>query len=518
MTSILENVRSQLSKVDFSKNEYSEGVVTFYSDGVVTATGLSGAAFSEIVRIYNYEDLKQYSLGLVFNLEKDQVGVICLDENQEIRVGSKIITTGEIFSTEVSDAMLGRVVDTLGRPIDGLGDIYHKESRQMLVDRKAHGVIERQSVSVPLQTGIAAIDALIPIGRGQRELIIGDRQTGKTTVAVDTVINQGRINQRIDSGEIEGRKVYSVYVSIGQKRSKLSQIVSKLKELDVLKYTVVVASTASENSAAQYLAPFVGSAVGEYFMEKGEDALAVYDDLSKHAKAYRQISLLVRRPPGREAYPGDIFYLHSRLLERSAQLSDELGGGSLTALPIIETLAGDVTTYIPTNVISITDGQIYLKSELFNAGIRPAIDAGNSVSRVGGAAQIKAMKKVAGTLRLQLAQFRSLQAFAQFGVEVDPSTQKRIDEGMRLTELLKQGISEGFSVEQQVVMIWAITKGFADDVPIEEITEWRDRYLEFMDDFHADLLSSIRAEKKLTDSIVEDLNKFTQSFKDSLNR
>ncbi len=513
MPSILDNVKEQLLKVDFSKIEYSEGSITYYADGVATASGLLGAGFSEIVKIYSYDE-SSYILGLVFNLDHHNTGIICLEENQDIKVGSRVVTTGEVYSIEVSGSLLGRVVDVLGNPVDGLGGVHHKDSRKMPVDRKAYGVIDRKSVTEPLQTGMIAIDGLIPIGRGQRELIIGDRQTGKTTVAIDTIINQGKINQKIDSGEKKGRKVYSVYVSIGQKRARLANIVTRLKELDVLKYTVVISASASENSAVQYLAPFAGSSVGEFFMEKGEDALVVYDDLSKHAKAYRQISLLTRRPPGREAYPGDIFYLHSRLLERAAQLSDEMGGGSLTALPVIETLAGDVTTYIPTNVISITDGQIYLKSELFNSGSKPAIDAGNSVSRVGGAAQVKAIKQVAGQLRLKLAQFRSLQAFAQFGVEVDATTQKRIDEGLRLTEILKQGISQGLPMEEQVVSVWAVTNGYTDEVKLSKMLEWRDYYLEFMRDFHFDLLQKIVSEKKVTDEIIAGLKEVTRQFMD----
>lgn len=510
--SLLEQIKIQLENVNTTPESYSEGIVNFLGDGIVTVSGLKGVGYSEIVKIYESENTDAFAYGLVFNLEQDQVGIIMLEENHNIKTGSRVVTTGEVFGIEVSDAFLGRNINILGNPIDGLGDIIHKKSKKQLVERKAYGVIDRQAVSIPLQSGIISVDGLIPVGRGQRELIIGDRQTGKTSLALEFIVNQGRINKQIESGEIEGKKVYSIYVAIGQKKSKVAQIAAKLKELGVLEYTVILTSSASDLASTQYIAPYVGTAIGEYFMERGEDALIIYDDLSKHAKAYRQISLLLRRPPGREAYPGDVFYLHSRLLERSARLSEEKGGGSLTSLPIIETQAGDISAYIPTNVISITDGQIYFKAELFNSGLKPAVDVGNSVSRVGGNAQVKAMKQVAGPLKLNLAQFRELQAFAQFGVEVDPTTQKKIDLGLRLTESLKQEQYAGLSVEEQVVTLWAVTKGYTDKVEVRDVVAWTKKYREFMNNFHSDILASITQEKKLTESIESDLKKATEDF------
>ena len=453
------NIKEKLASysADDGGFSYSVGSVTRFYDGIILADGLETAKLGEVVRVYY--DAENFSQGLVFSLEEDHVGIILLEDSKKVGVGNRVETTGKIFSITVSKAYLGRVIDIFGRPLDGKGQIKHTgEARDQLVERKAYGVIDRQSVREPLETGITIIDALIPIGRGQRELIIGDRQTGKTSLALEIIINQSKMNNAIDEEELNKKKVYCVYVSVGQKQSKVAQIYEKLKQNDALKYTVIVSSSASDPASTQYLAPFVGTAIGEYFMENGEDALVVYDDLSKQAKAYRQISLLLKRSPGREAYPGDIFYLHSRLLERGAKLSESLGGGSLTSIPIIETLAGDISAYIPTNVISITDGQIYLKSELFNAGYRPAIDIGNSVSRVGSSAQVKAMKKVAGNLKLTLAQFRELQTFVQFGVEVDRVTQEKIDSGLRLTEVLKQKLGELFSIEEQVILIWALTK------------------------------------------------------------
>lgn len=510
MSAVLEQIKQQLEQVNADAATYSEGIITRYGDGIATAEGLHGVGYSEIVKVYRDEE--HYTLGLVFNLEETQTGIILLEEDNDLKTGAKVISTGEIFNIEVSDAVLGRNINILGEPIDGLGKIVHKNSKKQLVEKKAYGVIDRKSVTVPLQTGIVAVDALIPVGRGQRELIIGDRQTGKTALALDIIINQGRINQRIDSGEITGKKVYSVYVAIGQKQSKIANLVAKLKELNVLQYCVIVTASASDTASAQYLAPYVGTAVGEFFMERGDDAVIIYDDLSKQAKAYRQISLLMRRPPGREAYPGDVFYLHSRLLERAARLNETLGGGSLTALPIIETQAGDVSAYIPTNVISITDGQIYLTAELFNAGIKPAVNVGISVSRVGGSAQIKAMKQVAGPLKLNLAQFRELQAFAQFGVEVDPSTQRKIDAGLRLTEVLKQNLYSGLPVEKQVALLWSVTKGYADGIAVEYVTDFGVKYLEFLADFYTDLLAKIRTEEKITDEIESELQEVTKDF------
>lgn len=512
MTNLLDQIKVKLENLDLETNTYSTGEITNIGDGIATASGLIGVGYSEIVKIYDGNNPENYSVGLVFNLEENQVGLILLEDNPNLRTGDKVISTGEVFSIEASDALLGRNINILGEPLDGLGFINHQNSKKQPVEKKAYGVIERQSVTVPVQTGVVAVDALIPIGRGQRELIIGDRQTGKTALALDIVVNQGRINKKIEAGEIQGKKVYSIYVAIGQKKAKVAQIMGKLKELGVLEYTVLLTSGASDPASTQYLAPYVGAAIGEFFMERGDDALIIYDDLSKHAKAYRQISLLLRRPPGREAYPGDVFYLHSRLLERAARLSEDLKGGSLTALPIIETQAGDVSAYIPTNVISITDGQIYLKAELFNAGLKPAVDVGLSVSRVGGNAQIKAMKQVAGPLKLNLAQFRELQAFAQFGVEVDPTTQKKIDAGFRLTEVLKQGQYSGIAVEKQVILLWGVTKGFADQISIENVSQWGQKYLEFIEEFHEDILSDLRKEKKVTEEIESKLKNITEEF------
>lgn len=508
----IDQIKKQLESVKFDQNSYSEGIVTYFSDGIATTNGLSGVGLGEIVKVYEAENSENYSPALIFNLEEEIVGLILLEENRGIKTGSKVISTGEIFNIESSEGFLGRIVNILGEPLDGHGSVNHINSVRQKVDKKAQGVIGRKPVEVPLQTGIVAVDGLIPIGRGQRELIIGDKQTGKTSLALDIIINQGKINKRIESGEIEGKKVYSIYTAIGQKKSKIAHLVETLKELDVLKYTVIVVASASEQAASQYLAPYVGTAIGEYFMERGDDALIIYDDLSKHAKAYRQISLLMRRPPGREAYPGDVFYLHSRLLERSARLDEENKGGSLTSLPIIETQAGDISAYIPTNVISITDGQIYLKSELFNQGIKPAVDVGNSVSRVGGSAQIKAMKQVAGTLKLKLAQFRELQAFAQFGIEMDASTQKKIDDGNRLTEVLKQGLHSTLLVEEQIALLWALTKGYADSIEIKQVNDWGNKFVEFVNDFHSEILKEIVKEKKLTEEIEVKLKEVTEQF------
>lgn len=516
MSVLLDQIKQQLENLNNDPAVYSEGIITSYGDGIAVAEGLKGAGYSEIVKIYN-NDETDYTLGLVLNLEAEKTGIILLHEDMDIRTGAKVITTGEVFNIEVSESLLGRNIDISGEAIDGLGAIVHKNSKKQEVEKKAYGVIQRQAVKVPLQTGVIAIDALIPVGRGQRELIIGDRQTGKTALALDIIINQGKINQKIDAGEVKGKKVYSIYVAIGQKLAKVAHLVAKLKELNVLQYTIIVTAGASDSATSQYLAPYVGTAIGEFFMERGDDALIVYDDLSKQARSYRQISLLMRRPPGREAYPGDVFYLHSRLLERSARLSEELGGGSLTSLPIIETQAGDVSAYIPTNVISITDGQIFLRSELFNSGIKPAVDVGISVSRVGGNAQVKSMKQVAGPLKLNLAQFRELQAFAQFGVEVDPSTQRKIDSGLRLTEVLKQNLYSGLPVEKQVALLWAVTKGYTDGISVDRITEFGNKYLDFLSDFSSEVLTKLRSEEKLTDETEELLKKITKDFVDDFS-
>lgn len=491
---------------------YSEGKIIKYYDGIIIADGLDTVGYFEIVKIYLNEN--EFIKGIAVDLREDEVGIIPLEDTTNLKIGLRVVTTSQKYTIPCSEAFLGRIIDILGNPIDGNGDIVHKDPKLQLVERKAHGVIERKSVNVPLLTGITAIDALVPIGRGQRELIIGDRQTGKTSLAIDIIINQAKINNKIENGEENGKKVYSIYVAVGQKRSKLVQIVNTLKKFDALKYTIIIAATASEPAQKQFLAPFVGTAIGEYFMENGNDALIVYDDLTKHAKAYRQISLLLRRPPGREAYPGDIFYLHSRLLERSARLSDELGGGSLTALPIIETQAGDVSAYIPTNVISITDGQIYLKSELFNSGQKPAVDVGLSVSRVGGSAQYKATKQVAGSLRITLAQFRELISFVQFGVEVDKVTQNRIDMGLKYTEALKQGLHELFSMPEQVVVLWAIKNGYANDIEKSQIQSWIRRLLEYINDHYQEqIINKINTEKSISDEIESNLHHALKNFR-----
>ena len=436
-----------------TKVETSEvGTVISIGDGIARAYGLDQAMAGELV------EFKSGVMGLVLNLEEDNVGIALFGEDTEVQEGDIVKRTGRIAEVPVGDDMKGRVVNALGQPIDGKGEIKSAETRPIEV--KAPGVVYRQSVSEPLQTGIKSIDAMIPIGRGQRELILGDRQIGKTAIAIDTIINQ------------KNEDVYCIYVAVGQKQSTVAQVVDKLKEHGAMEYTTIVAATASDPAPSQFIAPYAGCALGEYFRDTGRHALVIYDDLTKHAWAYRQLSLLLRRPPGREAYPGDVFYLHSRLLERAAKMRDEDGGGSLTALPIIETQAGDVSAYIPTNVISITDGQIYLESDLFYSGVRPAINVGLSVSRVGGSAQIKAMKNVAGTLRLELAQYREVEAFSQFASDLDKATQAQLARGSRLVEALKQGQYEPIPVEKQVLIIYAVTKGFVDDYPVESVGKY----------------------------------------------
>ncbi len=442
-------LRAEIENYDAAVNVSETGSVISVGDGIARVYGLENAMAGELV------DFGNDVVGLALNLEEDQVGVVLLGDAATIKEGDPVRRTGRIMSIPVGDAMIGRVVNALGHPIDGKGPIATTEFNAL--ERIAPGVIDRQPVKQPVQTGIKAIDAMIPIGRGQRELIIGDRQTGKTTVALDTIINQ------------KGGDLICIYVAIGQKRSTVAQVVKTLEEFGAMEYSVVVAATASDPAPMQYIAPYAGCAIGEYFRDNGRHALCVYDDLSKHAAAYREISLLLRRPPGREAFPGDVFYLHSRLLERAAKLSDEKGGGSLTALPFIETQAGDVSAYIPTNVISITDGQIYLESDLFNSNIRPAINVGLSVSRVGGSAQIKAMRSVAGSLRLDLAQYRELAAFAQFGSDLDKSSQAQLNRGRRLTEILKQGQFSPVPVEKQVLIIFAGVNGYLDDLQVEDL-------------------------------------------------
>ncbi len=463
------------------------GQVLSVGDGIARVYGLDNVEAGEMVEFPN--GVK----GMALNLEQDNVGVVIFGSDRQIKEGDTVKRTNSIVDVPVGKGLLGRVVDPLGNPIDGKGPIEATERRR--VDVKAPGIIPRKSVHEPMQTGIKAIDALIPIGRGQRELIIGDRQTGKTAVAIDTILNQKEINQSDD----ESAKLYCIYVAIGQKRSTVAQIVKTLEENGALEYTIVVAATASEPAPLQFLAPFAGCTMGEYFRDNGMHGLMVYDDLSKQAVAYRQMSLLLRRPPGREAYPGDVFYLHSRLLERAAKMNDDNGGGSLTALPIIETQANDVSAYIPTNVISITDGQIFLETDLFNQGIRPALNVGLSVSRVGSAAQVKAMKQVAGPVKGELAQYREMAAFAQFGSDLDAATQQLLHRGERLTELLKQGQFSPLSVEEQVASIYSGVKGYLDKIPARDVGRFEEGLLRNLHDSHPDILLSIRDEKKLSD-------------------
>ena len=470
---IKEQIKQYSTKLETS----DIGTVIQVADGIARIHGLDEAMQGELL------EFPGEVYGMVLNLEEDNVGAVLLGDQKNISEGDVVKTTGRVVEVPVGDAMTGRVVNSLGQPIDGKGPIETEKYRP--IERVASGVISRKSVDTPLQTGIKAIDAMVPIGRGQRELIIGDRQTGKTAIAVDTIINQ------------KGQGVHCIYVAIGQKSSTVANIVKTFEEYGAMDYTTVVASTASELAPLQYIAPYAGCAIGEEWMENGEDVLVIYDDLSKHATAYRTLSLLLRRPPGREAYPGDVFYLHSRLLERAAKLSDELGGGSLTALPLIETQAGDVSAYIPTNVISITDGQIYLETEMFNAGFRPAINAGLSVSRVGGAAQIKAMKKIAGPIRTDLAQYRELAAFAQFGSELDDDTKERLAQGERIKEVLKQPQYQPLPVEQQVVIIYAATRKYLLEIKVDDILAFQKEMFELIDTKYPDVFRSIRETKEL---------------------
>ena len=535
---IAEELKRQILEFEPTVRMVDVGTVTYVGDGIARISGLTNAMASELVE---FED---GTLGIVFNLEEDSVGVIIMGEYTGIEEGQLVRSTGRIASVPVGDALIGRVVNAVGQPIDGKGPIETNKYRP--VERIAPGVVYREPVNTPVQTGIIAIDSMIPIGRGQRELIIGDRQTGKTAIAVDTIINQ------------KGKDLICIYVAIGQKRAQVAQVVATLEKYGAMEYTVVVAATASEPAALQYLAPYAGCAIGEEFMEQGKDALIIYDDLSKHAWAYRQVSLLLRRPPGREAYPGDVFYLHSRLLERAAKLADEFvivkedeeprrpgvngrvyrghieleeaeedlkklgpgyaikklpdSGGSLTALPIIETQLGDVSAYIPTNVISITDGQIYLEPELFYAGFRPALNVGISVSRVGGAAQRPVMKQVAGRLRLELAQYRELAAFAQFGSDLDPATQRQLDRGRRAMEILKQPQYSPLPLAHQVMLIYAVTNGFLDGIAVERIGEWKEQFLRWVDATHPDLVRIIATGEKMKDDTIESLRAALEEF------
>ena len=496
-------LRKQLSGFEKEVDVYDVGTVLQVGDGIARVYGLTKVMASELVEFPNGV------FGMVLNLEEDNVGCILFGESTLIKEGDIVKRTGHLASMPVGEETLGRVINPLGQPLDGHGQI--KPEKRMPIERKALGVIFRQPVKEPLQTGIKAIDAMIPIGRGQRELIIGDRQTGKTAIAIDTIVNQ-RYTHTEKAKKDGVAPMHCIYVAIGQKGSTVAQVVSKLEEYGAMEYTTVITANASDPSPMQYIAPYAGATLGEYFRDSGRHAVVIYDDLSKHAQAYRQVSLLLRRPPGREAFPGDIFYLHSRLLERASKLSDELGGGSLTALPIIETQAGDVSAYIPTNVISITDGQIYLESSLFNAGIRPAINVGISVSRVGGNAQIKAMKRVAGRLRLDLAQYRELEAFARFGSDLDKSTQALLARGSRLVELLKQGQFVPMPVERQIVSIFVGTAGYLDGIPVRHVRQLEEGFLEMMERKHPDLLETIVQKKDLDDTLTAKLHVITKEF------
>jgi len=486
-------IRQQIEQFESQVEVYDTGIVLNVGDGIARIHGLDRVMAGELVEFSNQ------IFGMAFNLEEDNVGVIVLGDVSGIKEGDQVKRTGRIAQVPVGEALLGRVVNALGQPIDGRGDIAASGYRP--IESMAPGVIDRRSVHEPLQTGIKAIDSMIPIGRGQRELIIGDRQTGKTAIAVDTIINQ------------KGKGVKCIYVAIGQKQSTVAQVVETLRKYDAMDYTIVVAASASDPAPMLFLAPYAGCAMGEYFMYDGGHALIIYDDLTKQAAAYREMSLLLRRPPGREAFPGDVFYLHSRLLERAAKLSDKNGGGSLTALPFIETQAGDVSAYIPTNVISITDGQIFLESDLFFSGVRPAVNVGISVSRVGGSAQIKAMRKVAGTLRLDLAQFRELQAFAQFGSDLDKSTQASLTRGERMVEILKQEQYKPLAIERQVVSIWAAANGYLDDLEVSAVKQFEAEWLDFVASSYQQIYDNIVQSKELADATVQLLKEAIDKFK-----
>jgi F-type H+/Na+-transporting ATPase subunit alpha len=490
---INEIIRKQIENFDAGMTVSEVGTVIKVGDGIAQIHGLEKVMAGELL------DFPHSVSGLALNLEEDKVGCVLFGDFQKIKEGDEVKRTKRIMSVPVGDVMIGRVVDALGKAIDGKGDIVSDKYNP--VEKIAPGIIDRQPVKEPLQTGLKAIDAMVPIGRGQRELIIGDRQTGKTAVAIDTIINQ------------KGKDVICVYVAIGQKASTVAQVVKKLEDFGAMDYTIVVSATASDPAAMQFLAPYTGVAIGEYFRDNGRHALTIYDDLSKQAAAYREISLLLRRPPGREAYPGDVFYLHSRLLERAAKMSDARGGGSLTSLPIIETQAGDISAYIPTNVISITDGQIFLESDLFNSGVRPAINVGNSVSRVGGSAQIKAMKQVAGTLRIDLAQFRELAAFAQFGSDLDKSTQNQLERGKRLTEILKQGQYQPMEVEKQVFIIWTVSNGHADEIVVSDLKRFEEELFKFVESSHSGVFETLRTKKSIDDDLKAAMKQAIDDFK-----
>ena len=506
MSNLLQEIEAQITGAKTATAKQNVGVVREIGDGVAKIEGLTDAMLNEML------DFGDGITGIALNLEETEVGAIILGDYTEIKEGREVRTTGKLLQVPVGKGLLGRVVNALGQPLDGKGPI--KNEAFYPVEKIAPGIIRRKSVSQPVQTGIMAIDAMIPIGRGQRELIIGDRSTGKTTIGVDTMINQARINKASEeAGDKDFRPIYSIYVAIGQKQSNISRVIGVLEEAGALPYSIIVAASASDSATNQYLAPFAGAAIGEWFMDNGMDALIIYDDLSKHAVAYRQVSLILKRPSGREAYPGDVFYLHSRLLERSARDAEKYGNGSLTALPIIETQAGDVSAYIPTNVISITDGQIYLETDLFYQGVRPAISVGLSVSRVGSAAQVKAMKQVAGRIKGDLAQFRELAAFAQFGSDLDAKTQALLERGKRIVELFKQSQYHPTPLEVQIVILWAAQNNFMDDVPVEKIKDFQAKLADFFATRKADLLTKVRNEKAISDALTAELKAAVTEFK-----
>ncbi len=510
MSTILQDIETQIAGLKTTTSKSNVGVVREVGDGVARIEGLSDVMLNEAIEFPNGV------LGLALNLEETEVGAILLGDYSGVVEGSEVKTTGRLLSVPVGKGLLGRVVNAVGQPIDGKGPV--KSDVLYPVEKIAPGVMKRKSVSQPVQTGIMAVDAMVPIGRGQRELIIGDRATGKTAVALDAIISQAKINIAAEKAGLKDfRPMYSIYVAVGQKNANVARAIAVLEAAGAMPYTTIVSAPASETAANQYLAPFAGAAMGEWYMDNNMDALIVYDDLSKHAVAYRQVSLLLKRPSGREAYPGDVFYLHSRLLERSARVSEAAGGGSVTALPIIETQAGDVSAYIPTNVISITDGQIYLETDLFYQGVRPAISVGLSVSRVGSAAQIKAIKQVAGTIKLDLAQFRELAAFAQFGSDLDAGTKAKLDRGARVVELFKQGQYSPISVEEQAAILWAMKNGYLDEVPVDRIKEFQAKMQEYLTTRKADVLTAIRDKKafdKDTEAALKSaLDEFKQSFR-----
>jgi F-type H+-transporting ATPase subunit alpha len=506
MSNILQELESEIASLKTSVSKSNIGFVREIGDGVAKVEGLSDVMLNEMV------EFPGGVFGLALNLEETEVGCVLLGVGPDVKEGDEVRTTGRLLQVPVGKALLGRVVNTLGQPIDGKGDIAAEASYP--VEKIAPGIIPRQSVSQPVQTGIMSIDAMIPIGRGQRELIIGDRATGKTTIAVDTIISQAKQNRAAEEGRLKDhRPLYCIYVAIGQKLSNVARTIATLEESGAMEYTIVVCASASDAASSQYLAPYAGCAMGEWFMDNGMDALIVYDDLSKHAVAYREVSLVLRRPSGREAYPGDVFYLHSRLLERSARLNKDNGAGSLTALPIIETQAGDVSAYIPTNVISITDGQIYLETDLFYQGVRPAISVGLSVSRVGSAAQTKAIKKVSGTTKLDLAQFRELQAFAQFGSDLDEKTKRQIDRGQRIVELFKQGQYTPLALEVEVALLFAMQNGYFDDVPVAKVKDCQAKMQEYLTTRKDALMLKISEEKALSDEILAELKQALADFK-----